>query len=296
MIKKILLLAAILLLFSSFPAAAEDEPADASFRGLLGWKWELNPADQPYPHYLADPRRPRMHIGVGIYDSQIPRTTALRWNVDLGTRFTLFKISDPKDVNEFALDVEGCLFNQFDLGHATDSIGWDGRYGAYIVYDWSDTIATRIGFRHISSHIGDEYIEATGRSRVNYTRNDLRLGISFSFQEYVTAYVEPSWAFHRGNEDRQEKLAIEGGIQFEGPYTMWNNSTAFFTGVHVASYQETGWRPGVSFQIGYHIKRAKKANDIRVALEAYAGRSELGEFALDYNERYVSLGVFFDFY
>jgi len=44
MIKKILLLAAILLIFSSFPAAAEnepaDEPADASFRGLLGWKWE----------------------------------------------------------------------------------------------------------------------------------------------------------------------------------------------------------------------------------------------------------------
>lgn len=296
MIKRILPLAAILLFFVSFSAAAEEEPADSSFTGLLGWKWELNPTVQPYPHYLADPRRPRMHIGVGVYDNEIPRTSALRWNVDLGTRFTLFKVSDPKGVNEFALDIEGCLFNQFDLGYSTDSVGWDGRFGGYVVYDWSDTIASRIGFRHISAHLGDEYIEATGRSRVNYTREDLRLGISVRIKEYITAYVEPSWAFHRGNEDRQEKLAIEGGVQYEGPRTMWNNSTAFFTGIHVASYKETGWRPGLSFQVGYHIKREKKANDIRVALEAYAGRSQLGEYALDYNERYVSLGVFFDFY
>jgi hypothetical protein len=231
----------ILVISITFSAAMaqEDERADTSFKGLLGWEWELDPNDQPYPDYIADPRRPRMFLGVAYYDSEIPRTSSSRVLIDFGTRYTLFKITSPKKENEFALDIEGALFTQFDPGYSLNALGWDGRYGIFIVYNWHDKLATRIGYRHISAHLGDEYMEETGRPRVDYTRDDFALGLSYFITEQIMTYVEPSYAWNTGKNDRQEEWAVEGGAQYKGEHTMWNNSTAFYSGFHIRSFEET---------------------------------------------------------
>ena len=37
-----------------------------------------------------------------------------------------------------------------------DNIGWDGRYGMFAVWDWSNKVVARVGYRHLSAHLGDE--------------------------------------------------------------------------------------------------------------------------------------------
>lgn len=295
--KCVLIALLVCLTFAVSSLAQEEERADTTFRIGSNWRFELDPNDQPYPDYVADPRRPRMLVGVGVADSEIPETSSGRVMLDLGTRYTLFRIhAGSASRNEFALDIEGGLFTQFDLGRGLDNIGWDGRYGIFAVWDWNDRIATRVGYRHISAHLGDEYIEATGRARIDYTRDDLAFGLSYFLNERFTIYVEPSWAWHMGNTQRQEPWAIEGGLNYEGPRKMWNGSTAFYAATHLRAFDETDWNPGVSVQTGLHVKRSRSSSNLRLGLEGYIGRAILGEFALDYDEAYLTLGIFFDFY
>ncbi|SCY85502.1 DUF1207 domain-containing protein [Desulfoluna spongiiphila] len=285
------------LLCFEWAAAQSEERADTTFNLGSGWVLELDPNDQPYPDYLADPRRPQMQLGVSVTDSDIPETSSGRIMCDLGTRYTLFKVSPTKEgKNEFALDVEGCLFTQFDPGNNLDNIGWDGRYGIFGVWDWSDKVVARVGYRHISAHLGDEYIEETGRQRIGYTRDDLAFGMGIYLNQELFIYVEPSWAWSLGNDDRQKRWAAEGGLQYQGPHDLWNNSTAFYAAAHVRAFDETSWEPGVSLQAGFHVTRDQNSSNLRIGLDAYTGRAILGEFALDYDESYLTLGIFFDFY
>jgi len=284
-------------LFVTQTSAQDDDRADTTFKIGKNWLLELDPDNQPYPDYLADPRRPRMEVGVGVADSDIPSTSSTRVMLDLGTRYTLLKVTPIKEgKNEFALDIEGGLFTQFDPGNGLDNIGWDGRYGVFAVWDWSDKVVARVGYRHISAHLGDEYIEQTGRRRINYTRDDLALGLGYYLNERILIYAEPSWAWSMGNENRQKRWAAEGGIQYEGPRDMWNDSTAVYLAAHVRTFAETDWDPGLSIQAGVHVKRDQHSSNLRLGVEGYIGRAILGEFALDYDEMYLTAGIFFDFY
>jgi hypothetical protein len=262
-----------------------------------GWHWEFDSKDQPYPEYVADPRRPRMQFGVGLFDSEIPATSAGRVLLDAGTRYTLAKVkTDRKRLDEFSIDIEGALFAQFDLGNQQDAVGWDGVLGAFVVYDWNRKLTLRAGYKHLSAHLGDEYIEVTGRQRINYTRVALPLGVAWQPGNGITVYVEPSWAIEMGNADRQRPWAVEGGLQYQGPFDRWRGSTARYAGVHFRSFEESDWNPGIALQAGYLVKNDPTKSNIRLGLEAYTGRAILGEFALDFDESYVSLGLFLDFY
>ena len=99
-----------------------------------------------------------------------------------------------------------------------------------------------------------------------------------------------------GNDNRRKRWAAEGGIQYEGPRDMWNNSTALCAAVHVRAFDETDWEPGVSVQTGVHVKWDARSSNLRLGLEGDAGRAILGEFALDYDEMYLTVGIFFDLY
>ena len=261
-----------------------------------GWSWELDPADQPYPDYVADPRRPSMNVSTALFSSHVPRTTSRRVLLDAGTRYTAFKVTDPAGINELAVDLEAGLFAQFDAGHSLDNIGWDGVFGAFLVQSWSETVIWRGGYRHLSAHLGDEYIEATGRRRTGYTREGFVLGVCYRWSDPVMIYVEPDWAWYLGNSERQKRWAMAGGLQYEGSRSLWNGTTAVYAGLHVRAFQESGWNPDVVGQIGLHVTRDPRSANLRLALGGYVGRAILGEYALDFYEAYASLGVMLDFY
>ena len=291
------ILIAILLLMGlhALALAADDKPGDAQSQAA-GWAWEFDPGERRYPEYLADPRRPRMMIGLAAADSEIPETSSGRVMVDAGGRYTIVQGGhDPTGQTVFAIDIEGGLFTQFDLINSTDFIGWDGRYALFAVYDCRDAFALRFGYRHISCHLGDEYMEASGRHRINYIRDDLALGFSYRFSDQLLAYIEPSWAWNMGNTDQQDRWACEGGVQYQGPFSHFKDNASLYTALHLRAFEENNWDPGISAQIGYLVNRGPGRNRVRLGLELYTGRSILGDFALAYDEKYAMLGIYIDF-
>ncbi len=91
---KSLLAAAVLGAATTGLTAAPPPASDPSFTGVFsGWRWEIDPQTQPYPDYLADPRRPRMQVGAGVYNSSIPQVSDGRIMLDLGTRYTPWRRS-----------------------------------------------------------------------------------------------------------------------------------------------------------------------------------------------------------
>jgi hypothetical protein len=112
-------------LFVTQTSVQDDDRADMTFNLGKSWRLELDPDDQPYPDYLADPRRPRMEVGVGVADSEIPSASSTRVMLDLGTRYTLLKITPVKEgKNEFALDIEA-VFSP----NSIRAMGWTSSAG-----------------------------------------------------------------------------------------------------------------------------------------------------------------------
>lgn len=299
-LKQLLLIIALVLFAwpGICPANQVEEGTTGDTTFTVGsWNLEWIPGKTPYPAYIADPRRPRMHAGFGYSDSEIPAVSSGLIDLDAGTRIAVLKMQrSAEGANEYTLDLEGGIFTRFNMINGLYNVGWDGRYGVYLAWNLSDITAARIGYRHISAHLGDQYIEETERTRIGYIRDDLRIGLGFRPVKSLLVYVEPSCAFHMGNSDRQELWALEGGVQYQGPYTVWKNSMAWYGGMHLASWQENGWNPSIACQAGFELKRDPKQARMRLGIEAYTGRAILGEFALDYNETYITAGIFFDFF
>ena len=56
-------------------------------------------------------------------------------------------------------------------------------------------VSIKVASRHASSHVGDEYAERTGRTRIVYTRNELAGGISQKIDDWWRAYGEVGWGY-----------------------------------------------------------------------------------------------------
>ena len=69
----------------------------------------------------------------------------------------------------------------------------------------------KVAWQHLSSHVGDEYAERTGRRRIAYTRNELAGGISERIGERWRAYGEIGWGYSKKNDNLQEPGRLQGG-------------------------------------------------------------------------------------
>lgn len=277
--------AALLAVCSTLASALEDAG------------WQIDPGSSPYPGYMADPRAPRMRIGIGAVDTEIPDTTGGRLFLDAGTRYTLARfMPEGPAAKPFWIDLEGGIFMQLDAGESADSLGWDGLFGITAVRELNQRFVVRGGYRHLSSHIGDEYIERTGRARVSYDRDALVLGASYRPMPRLTAYVEPSAAFSVGNRDRQDPLTLDTGAQYRWPQASGSGGAVIsrYAALHAQLNQETDWEPGVTAKLGWAV-RGNAQTTLRFEAEAYTGRAVLGEFALDFDETYLMASFQLDF-
>lgn len=149
-----------------------------------------------YPIYLADPYEIGFHILLRSYDKlSIPQTSSSHWDLMAAAPFILYEQRDDNDSQYgWQLIFFGGIRGQFDHGTSQDNVAWEGMFGFESVFRYHDNFAWRFGVKHYSSHIGDEYIERTGRSRVGYTREELRAGFAWGFNEQTTFYSDIAYA------------------------------------------------------------------------------------------------------
>lgn len=250
----------------------------------------LFPEQQLYPVNLADPRRIQFAAKY-LYFSHtgIASTSDRRFDLKLGGRFGLLHL--PKEGSEdlgWLLSLDAGFHGQFDVSASQDNIGWDGIYALMLSYRPDQTMAFKIGAYHISSHVGDEYIERTGRTRINYTREELQAGMNLSLSDRWQWYIEAGRAYDLRNQQLQEPWRAQTGLQYR---SAGRQQQAWYAGLDIGATEERDWQKDISLQLGWQIPTATRV--WRVGLEAYDGKAQLGEFFQD-DERYLGLGLWLD--
>ncbi len=264
--------------------------------GLPGVEWTAAPAHTLYPRYVADPQPPQMRGGLLVaFDSDLEDRWGVgsqRWLLHAGERMPFARATfGAQDEHRIQIDGEAGVYGQFDLENGLDNIGWDGWLALRFSYHREGSpVALKLAYRHESSHIGDEFIERTGRGRIGYTREDLVLGAAWRPRDELTAYGEAGLGVNT-SADFQEPGYARIGLQYSDPTPRFG-PWGYAAGVDVQLFEENDWDPGVSLRCALHAGLAA-GRSLETAIEFYSGRSVLGEFSRD-DERYLALTITYD--
>ena len=284
---KVILICIWMLIFTR-PVSGEPENPEGRWTFAPGKSWRLSaaPPERLYSPYLADLRRPTLSMTyMHLADPAIPDAGDDRLAFMLGGQFGLLRARHSAFSNSaFQLDIYGSFYGQFDIDSSTDNIGWDGFYGAVLSWANDSGLAARLALNHDSSHIGDEYIEETGRLRLNYTREEIAGGLSYRFQQNYRIYGEAAHAHHLGNDDFQAPWRIQGGAEFEVSDGLRGGPLGYFAALNLAAYEENDWDLDVTAHIGLTAPFYDAFRTARLGLVYRKGRSLIGEFFMHREE------------
>lgn len=279
------------------PAAVEEGLFWPPRSRPLGGGWSLLPVpgSDLYPRYVADPRRPRFSFHhMRLFDTEVVDGGESRVGVMLGGRYGFLRLHPDDDPDlGFQLDIEAAFHGQFDLGSSLDNLGWEGFYGLGISWRPVHGLAFRLSANHDSSHLGDEYMEDNPeRERINYTREELALGISWEPLERLRLYAELGWAYHRGNNRLLKRGRVQAGAEYETAPILWRDGSLYLA-IDAVAWEENGWEPSITVQAGAKWRVDALDREFRIGVQYYDGRSLIGEFYRD-RERYLATGIWFD--
>lgn len=244
--------------------------------------FQMFPPSNLYPGYVADPRQPEFGVAVlSVPDPDIPDSGDRRVNLKLGGRFGLLRVS------RWQVDIEAGFTGQFDIDHALDNIGWDGIYGFLLSTGLGNGVAVQFGAKHISSHVGDEYAERTGRRRIEYTREEVAAGASWPINERWRTYGEFGWGYAPREKIGQEPGRLQLGFEHESAGSL-GSRVGWYAALDLGALEERGWQVDPTLQLGLLIPSAERR--WRAGLEVHDGSVPIGEF-YRINETYVALGL-----
>ncbi|MFW5636851.1 MAG: DUF1207 domain-containing protein [Thermodesulfobacteriota bacterium] len=250
------------------------------------WRLKVAPPERLYSPYLADLRRPTMSMTyMHLTDSVIPDAGNDRFAFMLGGQFGVLRaypLAFPGSA--FQLDLYGSFYGQFDIDSSTDNIGWDGFYGAVLSWANDGGLAARLALNHDSSHLGDEFIEETGRLRLNYTREEIAGGLSYYFRDRYRIYGEAAYAHHAGDNEYQEPWRVQGGLEYEPADRLWGGPLGCFAALDLTAYEENDWDLDVTAHVGVTAPFEYAFRTARMGLVYRKGRSLIGEFSMHREE------------
>lgn len=258
-----------------------------------GLAFQLVPRGDPYPPYVADPRRAGFGILRMSYSgTEIPDSGVQRFGLKLGSRFGLFRLqSGARPGRCLQVGIEAGFHGQFSVDRSYDNVGWDGIYGLVATFRPRDRLAFKLGTLHTSSHVGDEYAERTGRRRIGYTRHELVAGVHWPINDRWRSYTEAGWGYELRNRKLQEPGRLQLGVEYESAWTFWGNRLRWYAAADSAATEERDWKISATLQVGLVLQDTERR--WRLGLEHYDGRSLLGEFFRD-DEIYTALGLWLD--
>ncbi len=278
------------VLLSVGPALAAEQSAAPPASVEEGPHMVMAPRGDPYPPYLADPHRASVEIlNTRVTHVDIPDSGNSRYGLKLGGRFGIARLDPQGHPGEgWQFGMELGFVGEFDLDHDYDNIGWDGIYAFLFTAPLSESVRIKLGTGHRSSHVGDEYMERTGRRRINYTRLERLAGLSWYFVPAWRLYGEYGRAYEMNNEALQRPGRAQMGLEYQPARQWWNGQLGWYTALDVSAMEERDWQADIAVRAGYVFD----ADGRRWSLSAmyYRGRPTIGEF-FQHTESYFGIGL-----
>jgi hypothetical protein len=277
------LIAAAVLVFCSI--AANEIQAESSEGRFI-----LSPLGDPYKPYLADPNRVGFEITTMSYHrSEIPDSGKSRAALKAGGRVGFVRYDPPGYEDEgWQIGMEFGYIGEFDLDRNYDNVGWDGVYGLLLTGPLTRRLLTKLGVVHRSSHVGDEYSERNGRRRLNYTRQEMLLGLSWDIVPTWRVYAEYGRAFDLGNPVLQADGRAQIGLEYHPKEQWFNKRVGWFTALDLSAWEERDWQTDTSYRIGYEFDG--EGARWTLSLVYHHGRPSISEF-FQHTESYTGISL-----
>jgi len=254
---------------------------------------QLFPPGEIYPVYVADPHRPTNAVMQGFYaNTRVPETSSPQTFLAGGGHFGILRFDpSPQGGRYWQVSIDAGLDALFDSQFKNDAIGWDGNYGLTVTTATSTSpLAFKVALLHISAHLGDEYEERTGVKRINYTREEVALGLGWRFRPRWRAYGELGLAYRMRSDD-QDRWRWQSGVEYESRPSVFGGRMAWFGAVDLSALQERDWRLDTALQGG--LVTRSRGHTYRFFAQWYDGRVTLGQFSR-YTEKGFSIGIKMD--
>jgi Protein of unknown function (DUF1207) len=248
---------------------------------------EFLPARILYKPYVADPRRPRFSIKWLSGDGG-------ESNIDtaIGGYIPILDLRRPSAQDEKTqVATFAGVWSRWDVKESLDQIGTDFRGGLSLSYRRKEPWTLRLQYFHESDHLGDELVLRTGRSRIDYSRDDLSLGLSYEPHPQYRLYAEGGYGFSLGDPNKPWRGQV--GAEWEGkPWFPLGGRP--YAAADLQTWEESNWDPNLNLQFGVVFWNQLRSRSLRLSFDLYRGRDPLGEF-LPERLRYLALGFSLDY-
>tara|TARA_R110002049_G_scaffold235650_1_gene408928 strand:- start:1232 stop:2404 length:1173 start_codon:yes stop_codon:yes gene_type:complete len=253
------------------------------------WFPQVLPLGIIYHSYWAGTHEPRL----GVQLTSISENGSF-WDPTLGARVGLFRYgnADPLHPLGWQLDVEGAAMARLTLDDIRDLETVDFRGGVPLTYG-VDNWQFKLGYYHLSSHLGDEYaINNPGslNNRVNYVRDSIMLGVSHYPVEFLRLYAEVAYAFNA--TDGAEPWEFQFGTEVSQSGLTGFHGTPFFA-LNVHLREEHNFGGDFTAEAGW-LWRNQIGQVMRIGAFYFNGKSSQYQFYND-SQQQIGVGIWYDF-
>ena len=279
------------LVFALIPAAGVAAPGQESVRPLPAvddaWCWRVLPDGLIYRSYLAGMEEPRFG-SAWVHD----RDLGWIWDISLGGRVGVLRYGGADRIlpDGWQADIEGAALLRLDPEESLDMTAVDFRFGVPLTYGRGPH-RTKLAYYHVSSHLGDEFIEKNpGVPRRNFVRDTLVWGQSYYCTDDLRFYGEVGYAFHVDGGSQPWEFQV--GIEYS-PLRSTNLRPVPFIAINSHLRQEFNFGGDFSVQTGW-LWRGPTGHMFRAGMQYYAGPSDQYSFFDRYEDK-VGLGIWYDY-
>lgn len=250
------------------------------------WRWKFLPKGVLYGTYWASSAEPRLAV-------KVVSEQALNALVDteIGGRVPIVRFGAVERLEGWQFDVLGGVNLRQDPNDEMDVQATDYRFDLPLTYR-KGPHAFKVGYYHVSSHLGDEYILKNNiTTRDNFLRDVINFGYSYNPLPELRLYGEFGYGFH---VDVSEPWEMQFGVDY-GPATFTGIYGAPFVAVNVHLREELNFGGNVALQLGWAWRgEGIHAGILRTGAYYYDGGSPQFSFHRSH-ETQVGWGLWYDF-
>lgn len=274
-----------------FHTPTEEEVQQVLFEGIVAPStiggWELFPDSLLYHSYMAGEKEPRF-ASQWLWEKDRGRI----WEAAVGGRWGVFRKGTSGPNGEgFQFDVEGAALVRIDPESEDDLEAADFRAG--FLGTWKrGQYRWKFGYYHLSSHVGDEFLENNPTfMRRNYVRDALLLGLVYDITPEIAIYGE--YAYAANSNGGAEPGEFQFGFEYSALEPIWLRGSPFFA-INGHLREEFNYGGSVNVLAGWQWIGPNSGHSFRFGFQHYNGPSMQYSF-VDQHEALSGLGIWFDF-
>lgn len=247
----------------------------------------LMPSGDLVPVIVGDQREPRLS-GKLLAVTEEPSlfNNGIQGEAGVGRTFPVYLFGGSADGDYVVLAMGAGIWGRFNMETAKKHlISSDWNFRLQLIIRRGNT-RLALSYNHLSSHLGDEYIDQFNAFANGYSIDNLRAIWFQSVAKNAELYGGGTFAVNVTPRGYQ-RLGVQFGFQVKGLRV--NRVATGFAALDVTLDQNAEWDPRLSLRTGLTFL-PESQNSFSIVLEALTGPSPQGAF-LKNHETFVSIGV-----